>query len=77
MVNPLNPQYNLASFVEHEQSPSKFVPRESKEIKLEKLEIKPRETNKLDDIPGATKSPRRVWHDHNMPDIKYTPKKEN
>lgn len=70
MVDPLNPDYKTASFLEPTYSPSKYIPRESKEIVTDRIEIKPRDTMKLDDIPGATKSPRKTWHDYNHPDTK-------
>lgn len=71
MVDPMNPNYSLASYNPIEPVQNKYIPREPKEIETPRLKIVPRTTNKIDDIEGATKSPRKVWHDHNIPeDIK-------
>lgn len=78
MVDPLNPNYSLASYQPIEQVSTKYIPREPKEIESPRLKIATRTTNKIDDIEGTSKSPRKVWHDHNIPeDIKYTPPKPN
>lgn len=78
MVDPLNPVYNLPSHQPLEPVQSKYIPRESKEIETPRIKFGKRITNKIDDIEGATKSPRKVWNDHNIPDdIKYTPPKPN